>query len=605
MSIKTEPLTISKEGQGFILEKLGADCAPLQQFREITVNALEAIAAGPDATGTIVWDVDWALLAATGKWKLCCIDTGVGMSGAEMTRYINQLAASGKEQSSAANFGVGAKVAAGVQNPEGVVYLSWKDGEAAQVAFIKDRSTGAYGLQMFEIAEGRYEHVRAVGDDAKPAAIETAGTKVVLLGRSQDENTVVAPAASPHQYRWLTRYLNSRFFRLPEGVSLKVREFVHDDPTKWPRSPVQSAEQGSQYREVMGQESFLKKHSLDSGVVDVGDARVHWWLLRDEKKTRNQRNVYLTTGHMGVLYQDELYDLTTGKAAHHLLQSFGITFGQRRVVLYLEPKSDRIPVEPNTARSRLLAAGEPLPIDRWAEGFRAEVPDAIQAMLDAFLSETSSKSHQDSIARRLRKLRHLFSLGRYRKHPDGPFDIIPNIGVGEGDHQGKRVRSPGPGSKCAPQGDLYSHVVNQGHTPAQSAEQRTVFPTTRWVYRADGTRESGHLEDRAAEYLPKQHTIILNGDFRVFRKLQEVVLSDYRAIPNVAAMVRNSCEEWCEQAVVEAVMGILNLSSSEEWTQSERDTALSSEALSAVVCQMSPLLLRMRRELGKRLKAAA
>ncbi len=41
--------------------------------------------------------------------KLSVMDTGTGMTADELRYYINQLAASGREQSCTGNFGVGAK----------------------------------------------------------------------------------------------------------------------------------------------------------------------------------------------------------------------------------------------------------------------------------------------------------------------------------------------------------------------------------------------------------------------------------------------------------------------------------------------------------------
>jgi hypothetical protein len=55
-----------------------------------------------------------------------------------MYRYINQLAASSREQSHTANFRVGAKVAAGSRNPHGLKYRSWHHGHGALVRFRRD-----------------------------------------------------------------------------------------------------------------------------------------------------------------------------------------------------------------------------------------------------------------------------------------------------------------------------------------------------------------------------------------------------------------------------------------------------------------------------------
>src|SRR5450755_4704810 len=110
-----------------LLERLGSECTDLQGLRELTVNGLDAIAAlGADRNGRVVWDLDWERFDASGGRvrKLSVIDTGTGMTAGQLRYYINQLAASGREQSLTGNFGVGAKVAAGSRNPHGLEYRS-------------------------------------------------------------------------------------------------------------------------------------------------------------------------------------------------------------------------------------------------------------------------------------------------------------------------------------------------------------------------------------------------------------------------------------------------------------------------------------------------
>src|SRR5262245_22197325 len=90
-SKETLPLTV--ENIGFMLDRLGRDCAPLQFLRELTQNSIEAILRTGEIDGEIRWDVDWNRfdLSGDGIYKLAIIDTGDGMTGPEMIRYINQL----------------------------------------------------------------------------------------------------------------------------------------------------------------------------------------------------------------------------------------------------------------------------------------------------------------------------------------------------------------------------------------------------------------------------------------------------------------------------------------------------------------------------------
>jgi Histidine kinase-, DNA gyrase B-, and HSP90-like ATPase len=122
---KTLPMTV--DNVGFLLDRLGQDCSPLQYLRELTQNAIEAVLR-TKKPGEIIWDVDWTSYdLAGGPMKVCIVDTGDGMTGDEMIKFINQLSSSGAQQSFTGNYGVGAKIAAATKNAAGVIYQSWKN----------------------------------------------------------------------------------------------------------------------------------------------------------------------------------------------------------------------------------------------------------------------------------------------------------------------------------------------------------------------------------------------------------------------------------------------------------------------------------------------
>lgn len=123
----TGSLPMQTGNNSFLLERLAADCLPNQFLRELTQNAIEAtVEAGG---GSILWSYDSEVFDKTGLKKLCIIDDGIGMSPEDMIEHINKLASSSKKQSLDANFGVGAKITAGVHSPSGLIYQSWKEGK--------------------------------------------------------------------------------------------------------------------------------------------------------------------------------------------------------------------------------------------------------------------------------------------------------------------------------------------------------------------------------------------------------------------------------------------------------------------------------------------
>ncbi len=219
-------LAMTVRNTGFMVDRLGQDCAPLGASRELTQNSIEAIQSIPDGVGEIVWDADWDTFDLTETYKLCVTDTGTGMTGDEMVRYINQLSSSVHEQSHEGNYGVGAKIAVATRNHEGLVYLSWNGGVGSMIHLWRDPDSGEYGLRQLDRGNGTFGHWAHVAGLVKPTKdpeITDHGTKVVLLG-GLDENTMVASSGSPSPSRWVVRYLSTRYFRFPEGITVKARE---------------------------------------------------------------------------------------------------------------------------------------------------------------------------------------------------------------------------------------------------------------------------------------------------------------------------------------------------------------------------------------------
>src|SRR5262245_46150860 len=194
----TKTLPMDVKNTGFLLDRLGQDCHPLQFLRELTQNSIQAIQR-TNEPGEVLWDVDWNYFDLTEVMKLCVIDTGDGMTGPEMVEHINRLSSSGAQQSLTGNYGVGAKIAAATRNHAGMVYLSWKRKHGAMIHLWRNPDDGTYGLIQQKRSDGSYSEFVELEDEVKPEIINEHGTKIVLLGNSEDQNTMKAPpgTASP------------------------------------------------------------------------------------------------------------------------------------------------------------------------------------------------------------------------------------------------------------------------------------------------------------------------------------------------------------------------------------------------------------------------
>ncbi|MGH9795714.1 MAG: hypothetical protein ACRD5G_13160, partial [Candidatus Acidiferrales bacterium] len=553
-----------------------------------------AICASPHPKGEIVWDVDWNRFTLTRTHKLAVIDTGIGMTGEQMVHYINRLSSSMHAQSFEANFGVGAKIAAVPRNHAGLIYLSWKDGRGYMIHVWRDPATGVYGLRRFERPDGTAEYWTGVEDAIKPETIDKHGTMVILLGNSDEENTMQAPQGSPMPSRWILRYLNSRYYRFSKGVVVKARE-------GW---ELPKGDSHNFLRTVSGMKAWLEKNSTDSGQVELSGAIARWWILNENLDLDAGHHV--SGGHVASLFQDELYELQAGRSGVARLQSFGVIFGHQRVVVYVEPRTDiGNRVVTTTARTSLLLNDESLPWTEWAAEFRAAIPQPIKTLVEELSATVSGSDHRQSIRERLKQIFDLLRVSRYRPVRNGAVMIEDSLLGGKPEERpeqkGLAKHSGASGGAGGRAGDIYA--LFQAVVGQQGEEIRTPVPepTVKWISARDGTRTPPDLEDRAAKYIPQQNLLLINADFRIFLDMTERWAKKYSYVPGARAVVDSVVREWFEQQLVEAVMGSLGLRGSTQWTMQDLEKLWSEEGLTAAVLPRYHVDVNVRRTLGSKI----
>ncbi len=593
----------------FLIKRLGSDCDDYQQYRELTHNAIEAIERarrqgliGPDE-GQIVWDVDWLALSEKGVYRLNVSDNGDGMTAEDLKKYINTLSSSGGVQSLAANYGVGAKIAAATRNPEGLVYQSWQNGAGVLAQLVIDESARDVGFRRWEVADGVWEDiVTGLSEDARPETIAHHGVSVSLMGTHDYDHTFLGPKRLSTDYKswWLFRTLNRRYFRVP--VTIKVRVFQTWDPENWPKSP-QEAKDAALMRTVFGQNYYLDKYCIAKGTVPLSNATAHYFVM-DPERGMDQRQFFEVAGHVAALYQDELYEMRVGNTGRKVLQNFGAVFSAKHLVIYIEPNASLCErITTNTARTELIVDGGPLPWMDWADEFRDNLPAEIKELENEIAERGGSASHADSIRDRLKKIRSLFKVTRYKPVKSGD-------AVAEGQTVGNVPRRSESASKKASRGsggsggrsgnEYLSHRTNPGEN-AVAVTTHSPEPYAKWVSVREGTREQGDMEDRAARYLRGDHLILINADFRVFSDLVSFFETSYSTIAGATTVIRDTVYEWCEQQLVEAVMGVRAVEGSKLWDQADIDTALSEEALTVAVMPRYHTWVAVKRTLGRKL----
>lgn len=587
-----DTLPMAVANMTFLVNRLGNDCAPLQFVRELTQNAIEGIAQAGDTEGEVIWDVEWNhfVLSDSGTMKLCCIDTGAGMTGPEMVKHINQLSSSIHEQSATGNFGVGAKISAGPRNPHGLVYMSWKGEVGHMIHLWLDPEENVYGLKRWPQNDG--EFWTPVSNDLKPKQITEHGTVVVLLGRSDEDSTIEAPAGTAMRSRWILRYLNTRYFRFPEGIKVQAREGwenLRDSKHNF-------------LRVVEGQGAWLDKNAESKGTIALTDATAHWWILKEAVDRDSGHNA--GGGHIAALYQNELYELTlrsSGGIAK--LQMFGVIFGSDRVVIYVEPNTDGSQVTANTARTQLLIDNEAIDWSAWASEFRASLPAEITMLQEEIGSHSGDKSYKQKILDRLKDIRDILRFSRVRPASNGvvPYDEEAKVPGGESNpSDGARIGHREPGSKGGKSGDIYALFAEASETLGDHIETNDA-PEVKWVKVEDGSRIHPDLNDRAARFHLAQNLLMINADFRVFTDMVDRWKASYAHVPGADGSVREVVHEWFEQQLTETVMSAKALKSTGRWSIDELSRLWSEESLTAAVLPRWHIDQSIRRNLGQRL----
>lgn len=423
-------------GVGNLLDREYRNSPSFQWGRELARNGIEA-----DAT-MIQFGPEWQGVEATGVYRMQYADNGHAMTKEELRDYMLTLGKGGKVVGGPHdNYALGSRMTLLPWNPEGVVVISMLDGVAWMVKMMFDpdasNGEGEYVLEEVSWEEDGEQGLATVYPpyvdnelgfdwaDTIPDFIKQAGhgTTFTLLGRNLTENTIDGDPERNERHRFLGRkYFNTRFWDLPEGVTLRAYE-LPENQAEWPQS---AAEKKGQFRTVRGAKSLVeyKKSTGEEfiaakGTVTVGDGTdVHWWLRTDPKVETG--GLGATSAYIGVLYRNELYGLAyterddgDDKSGANVYRQFGIGSDsvRRRVFLIIEPPeydeaTGTQGVAPSTGRADLYWMGAGLssrsvkPSD-WASAFGKKLPPEI---LDAINAEYESRDHDDDREERLKRV---------------------------------------------------------------------------------------------------------------------------------------------------------------------------------------------------------
>lgn len=582
---------------GFLIENLGKDAGELQYLRELVQNSFESILRRGGAEQGFV-EIDFEEIE--GVKKLRITDNGIGMTPDEVRQNINHLSASAGIQAFDKNFGIGAKITAAVRNPHGVMYKAWKDGDGSVT--ILGRQEGRYGrIGWRNPDDDSVDYWLPLPANDKHSLIDKNGVSVVLLGKSQEDDTTVSPPGADLPSQWVAAYLERRYFETPSDITLKVLRPVE----------IYDSGRGSMraiHDTIRGQQYYLDKHSDYRGIVELPDveAKVHWWILSEEitsgGKTWNNR------GHVGALYQSELYDVRAGQSRASALKDFGIYAGHGRIVIYVEVMNV---LGANTARTTLILRGG-VPVDYALIGasFADLMPDELAAFMSGQVSSEQG-DHRKSILKNLREVEQALEQARFRRSAKGKLERAEVEPGGRATH----VDDPREGrivhGASRPQ-DATGRVGNDYLRRAREemdrlrAKRVDIDPLPKIVWDEDGSTVP---PGRAATYTRASHVVTANAHFDFYLDLLEWSVDEAKNrvasdvdLETLRKICADEVRRWIEESLAQAVVVLRPMAYDGRWGPKVYDTGLSDEGLTAAVVSHRWLLLSaIKRGLAGRL----
>jgi hypothetical protein len=350
---------------------------------------------------------------------------------------------------------------------------------------------------------------------------------------------------------WFLNYLNRRFFRLPSGLEIQVR-VGYDQERNNPSAHYLA--------KVTGFEAVIAANAQEQGVMPLEDATIHWWILKPNAAI---------TGVTGLINQDEVFDIQSDRSSR--ISHFGVMLGRDRVVMLVEPKD----AVQNISRTMLRKPdGSELSWNHWQDQFRANLPDAIRLFLESLLNQSIKASAAQQISQRLMRLRPLYEISGYQE-----LRVAPSMRTKQEEASKVDESADFTGGDAA---EGIDQLLPESSVPTELSESEAMpnlFPAVEWT----NQEQAKQLIGRAAEYQEHSNTILANQDFKGFTDLLKYFTERYSFTDETLPLVRHAILEDAEQALMEAVAGILSLRSAGSWDWGQYQAAISKEALTAVV----------------------
>lgn len=562
-------------------------------IRELTMNAIEAAS---NSTGEKL--VHWTSRQVDGVSKAVIWNTGPGMDASQLKKATDLACRVDKTLGIDENFGVGAKVSSLANNHNGMRFRSCKNGKVSEVVLGYDPELKQYVRFERILGGGKRDTVIDVtalavvdGHD-----IQSEWTEVTLFGNSDEQNTVTRPLAStPTDKGYVATALYRRFYRLPEGVKLKLDEEFHRLGGTRVLYPI-----GQRY------EKYARTESIRVPALNVTVHFLHDPSVGDKSGLRMSSRGALasSTTTCALVHKNEMYSVMTGHEWSAVAPHFGISFGSKELCVHIELDDDE--ARASQYRERLItkeAATDITPHD-YAFCVREIMPEWVKEII----RNASPRKTEDftDIQKDLQDLLNKFKVkilgrrvdlqnGQPSDEEKGQDPAVGGIGGGGGARDSSGKRGPKRFSE-APEGATATSLLEVFEKP----------PNFIMLDKPEEIADKG-LKGRAAMFILETGDLFVNGLYEAVARTLEDVEPEFvgQADPEtIRDILTKAARRQLAFRVGKAVVFALAKRLNEDWDQLALAAAITKESLSIAADNYLDSLSAVKREAKEQIKVS-
>ena len=546
------PLRVANEA--FLVSSMIERCPRTMMIRELVVNGLEAAAhAIPGKRRVVIGP-----RLHEGARKLSIWNTGPGLSAAELLQITDLASSLRKQNSLDQNFGMGAKVASLPSNQHGLRYRSCAGGRVSEVVMGYRQAT--YG--RLRIGPGQTEVVDATeacrGEGDYDLSVDW--TEVLLCGNSAGQDTVAAPYGESLKVLpdWLGAYLENRFFRLPQDVSLTLM------PAIWG---------GATPRVMVGLDDRQDEFGRTETRISPSGVKIHYYYDPPAgESTKSAVGAIAASSSRGaIVFRDEMYDVSTVDGWLQDAPNYGVPFGAKYVSIFVELPPDYL-VWPEAYRQFLRFRGNDqrqVHLSDFSALVRSYMPAWLAEIIRSFGPDHAN--YLDDISDELKAL--LADLKVPPQQQTVPGGSVPRKPADD------RPKTPGEAAE---------NKAEPSTPPTPPKPQPPVFerPPEIIGLRTPEQIKERALEGRAAKFYPRSHQVFINLAYPSVQDMAATLLSETTlqesSLEEAARRIATETAEW---ALTKRISRAIVYSLSKKglgWRPEEVSRSQSTESLSLV-----------------------